>query len=605
MSKQQPALLSEEVEHLKGSKKKKRMVEKTITDDFDIGGKTSIANILRQFTNKGNAQNEGTKSPSKGKRRKTTANTLDVPTISSQELSADDNNNNNNDDQATPSATQKKKRRTKKKDDVVDIIRNNPNIDYAAQDSMISKNLKEKSIKLGSNNNNNSKDLDENMISIFDSLVGEKLNKNAVKVRNSKSLKSPIDNVNMLDSDLSNMGDFFLDKEDENGENDATLKPMRDFFHAFYSDKNKTDDEIKNDIFDTISHMISDKLAYPASDSDDSVQQISSNNNNNKKPLIMDSNNTASSVSQIVKNKSETTSPKKNGNKKAQNESKKNDAKKTTATTSSEGNGDSKQADDFEQELLNFFSYEADDKEEDKEFGKDSILYSFFNALLEEESNRDAIYRDYARTFLTNVSPPSFNKDATGKNTASADSEELYESLERVTQSYCARFLREARGMDYFERNCRRGRLCIVNIMGAIFPDSAHVNSSDDGFICREFLLPSQEEKCANGILPEQVQLCLVDNRLITYFHYIKNLKNNTTPKELLQNHCYKIDDIDGYAKEHCIFPMPGENKKKWTGIVDTFVKFSPNNYIYNVMDDPSGRKNVTLKCLVEQNLNF
>lgn len=166
--------------------------------------------------------------------------------------------------------------------------------------------------------------------------------------------------------------------------------------------------------------------------------------------------------------------------------------------------------------------------------------------------------------------------------------------------AYCQDFLREAKSNA--ERHCRRRKKCIFMLLATRYPDSIEDTKTEDGFVCREFLLPDQLEayKIDPTALPNEEQLCLGCNRLMTTFWYYNYLSKNEEPAELLQDHYNPIGQEGGYPSEYFIYPNPTESK--FTGISRPIIKFSKNTYVYakiKFVNDISG-KELTLKCVKE-----
>lgn len=163
---------------------------------------------------------------------------------------------------------------------------------------------------------------------------------------------------------------------------------------------------------------------------------------------------------------------------------------------------------------------------------------------------------------------------ASAAASATIGADEEFEDLEVCSRAYCAKFFREALGEKVGERPCRRARMCVFKLMAARYPDSASRAATDEGFVCREFLLPSQVETFAKSHdLPADRRMCLGCNRLFTNFYYHYYRSRDREPHFLLQDHTVLIDSPEEYASVHCIYPNPDQGK--WTGIVRPFVRFA------------------------------
>lgn len=164
--------------------------------------------------------------------------------------------------------------------------------------------------------------------------------------------------------------------------------------------------------------------------------------------------------------------------------------------------------------------------------------------------------------------------EAAEVSAAATSARERLADLEECGRAYCGDFLREPMGISYGERPCRRGGMCVFKLMAARYPDSAARDSTDEGFVCREFLLPSHVAEFAKSRnLPKQQRLCLGCNRLLTHFYYHYYRSRDREPKFLLQDHAIIVDSPGEYSSSDCIYPNPDEGK--WTGIVRPIVRYS------------------------------
>ncbi len=230
------------------------------------------------------------------------------------------------------------------------------------------------------------------------------------------------------------------------------------------------------------------------------------------------------------------------------------------------------------QSMKKYYSYEEEDKVSQLD-PRDEKTMQF---IYQQEMIRNRLYRDAVTELLSKA-----------KDLALSNPEE-------VNAEYCTRYLREP-DLDNNERACKKGEKCICLIMAGFQPDGCERALSDNGFICKEFLTPSQEQKYIinEEKYPKEQFLCLPDLRLTTNFRWNQNVKENIIPKESIQNHCYKVDVPGGYRSEKCISPLENSH---W-GITHHFLKWSTSDYNYNTFT-PEGEDRV-FKCLVEQNLCF
>ena len=120
--------------------------------------------------------------------------------------------------------------------------------------------------------------------------------------------------------------------------------------------------------------------------------------------------------------------------------------------------------------------------------------------------------------------PPSPHRslDATSTRMLSNVSDLLGETaissrdLEVVSKTHDDRYLRPA-NKETEERSCASADRCICKWI-AVF---RHGEESDNAFVCREYLLPSQEKAFLdNGDLPRTPQKCLLCSRYFTSYIY-------------------------------------------------------------------------------------
>ncbi len=169
--------------------------------------------------------------------------------------------------------------------------------------------------------------------------------------------------------------------------------------------------------------------------------------------------------------------------------------------------------------------------------------------------------------------------------------------LEEVDFGYSADFLRQPR---QGERLCSLGSRCIVMALAVNYPETVEGSQPGDGFICREWLVPTQNDAFRlDRVLPDDRQMCLLDNRLRTLHLYYANQYKHTEPLEAILTHRDKIDCAGGYRREACIYPTSRE--KKVDGIDRPFVKFCPGNYTFGRIK-VQGEK---IKCIRETRADF
>lgn len=188
--------------------------------------------------------------------------------------------------------------------------------------------------------------------------------------------------------------------------------------------------------------------------------------------------------------------------------------------------------------------------------------------------------------------------------------------LEKVTPSYCREFECQPlpNGEEIGERLCANREGCIGIIAYMKSPDSIEDSINGNGFICREFLLPSELQKWEiEKVLPEICGLCILCRRYESTNLFEIHAEENTSPQELIQDHWNSIsteNEIDGYSLENCLPPVQNRNSKsgpRKTGIELPILKFSKSDYIPQMRKrfDPRTKEFIEVKCFVERPLNF
>ena len=228
----------------------------------------------------------------------------------------------------------------------------------------------------------------------------------------------------------------------------------------------------------------------------------------------------------------------------------------------------------------NFFCF---DKNDDN-FGLVETDYLMLKNVLEEIKEKDSFYNEFGK------------RDFQEKT--SQDVLQLPE-LEICDFAYCAKFLREPE--NSFERPCRNEKRCIYKILASRSPVGIEDDCPEDGFVCKEFLLPSQLEIFEKTKrLPTERRLCLGCNRFSTYHWYLYYQQKRTQPIEILQDHQNPIDQNEGYCSSACIYMNP--DIKQFTGIVRPIVKFNKNNIIFASSKFQGSKKK---KCVIECNVKY
>ena len=219
--------------------------------------------------------------------------------------------------------------------------------------------------------------------------------------------------------------------------------------------------------------------------------------------------------------------------------------------------------------------------------------------------------------------------------------------LETCSRSYIADFLRAPAGPQYAERECVNGIKCICTSLSVPFPTlgsnlgghaarnvagngSAGVGASLErdngepiaahgedgsssskappnivgrhrhGFVCREFLKPSQNATLqSTGKLPPIIQPCVLCSRYATSTLYHRYMQQRgpgdpVMPIDLLHDHAVIINQDGEYSPSVCLLTTFPD--RPFTGIVKPFPGFNGNHYRYA----KTTAHGVDLPCVVE-----
>lgn len=158
-------------------------------------------------------------------------------------------------------------------------------------------------------------------------------------------------------------------------------------------------------------------------------------------------------------------------------------------------------------------------------------------------------------------------------------------SLETVSRSYARQFMREPLGEQYGERECTNGIRCVCNVLHGSLRYSYDGDRSKGGFVCREFLLPSemqQYRRLGSSALPCPPRPCyLCYLYQTTYLFNSNSMQKKESLGAVLQNF-------------RTIFGVPGEygtdrinlacviNHRSY-GIVAPFPAFDCRYYQYGL----------------------
>ncbi len=327
------------------------------------------------------------------------------------------------------------------------------------------------------------------------------------------------------------------------------IRPLEDWLLNYSSSNAKKLSDIKNEVVNTMHSIIENKEKDPANNVCNSTNVVKSKSGTFKKP-----------------------------------------SRRSQKQQSSEENKKKEEC----EEMKEFFKNDTNGEEFLMPSPSD---YKIFKDLEQKHKEMEIVFEDGGKSSIMQ------HKD---------EMELKLEDIEECSMVYCRDFLREPRGIKFGERKCRDGENCIFNIMAIRYPDSIDDTKTEDGFICREFLFPSQIEKWKKeSKLPDEQQLCLGCNRQRTTFWYYDYRRKGVEPFEILQDHWNPINDDKNdnnkteYPSQCCIYPNSTE--KNFDGIVRPFVKFCRSNYIYakvELINDVTGRK-IELKAVKETILQY
>ena len=198
--------------------------------------------------------------------------------------------------------------------------------------------------------------------------------------------------------------------------------------------------------------------------------------------------------------------------------------------------------------------------------------------LLDDQNvvDKDELYGENERALSNFIRlHPMLSLDATSDRMLSKVAEMIEESqieckeIEVVTKEHDDLFLRPAKS-EINERSCVNEEKCVCR-WTAIF---RHGENSDRAFVCREYLLPSQQKVMEEtGELPKTVGKCLICTRYFT--HYIYTLARNSpkfcpkkpiqlqafcnkisvpSPLDVAPSHASSIGTVDGYRASVMLF---------------------------------------------------
>jgi hypothetical protein len=178
--------------------------------------------------------------------------------------------------------------------------------------------------------------------------------------------------------------------------------------------------------------------------------------------------------------------------------------------------------------------------------------------------------------------------------------------LEVVTREYvCSQFLREPLGSPEFnERPCSNDYNCICSVLASSLRNVYEADRTKGGFVCREFLLPSQLETVRlNGSksLPEKRQFCYLCHLYQTSHQFFARRESASGGERMvvLQKFQTIFDKPGEYSSSQ--FNLASVLNHRSYGIVAPFPAFNAANYQYGLckVKSPDGAVH-TLRQMIE-----
>ena len=143
---------------------------------------------------------------------------------------------------------------------------------------------------------------------------------------------------------------------------------------------------------------------------------------------------------------------------------------------------------------------------------------------------------------------------------------------------YFPDFMRKGLGEELGERDCRNGESCYCAIKSANYPYVEDVKRRGRGFVCREFLLPSELDAWrVKRELPSRRSFCVFCEMFMITMEFDRMTKERVTPIKVLHRWAVRIGPRQFNAD--CMLPVRHEDR--WTGIVRPFPRMSANNYVF------------------------
>jgi len=171
-------------------------------------------------------------------------------------------------------------------------------------------------------------------------------------------------------------------------------------------------------------------------------------------------------------------------------------------------------------------------------------------------------------------------------------------SIEEVNRQYIQEFMRPP--FLQGERPCSRGDLCLCMTMAASYPSMSAPDGKGCGFVCKEFLLPSQLSTFkAHNKLPEHRYMCVICERAIVTAATYNHVQNRKEPQMPLHRFIVPIEGEKGYRRDQLLDITACGNRL--TGIVGPFPGLNPQNLVYSKLS-VEGR---IFNCIIESETDF
>lgn len=267
---------------------------------------------------------------------------------------------------------------------------------------------------------------------------------------------------------------------------------------------------------------------------------------------------------------------------------------------------------------------------QNEEFRQANEASLLANKMDQRANGKMAKKRDKRDESDTSTNPHAAYDIEIDRRPLTAPYEDTARSLPTLPRAYLAEFMRKGAGDHFGERECANGLKCICLTLSTTQPTlgsniggmAAHnvstggeygiggslsrelteplaarttgpdpmansiIGRHQNGFICREFLLPVQQAKFKrNGELPSMRGMCVICLRATVteiYHRYTQQAGPGEPhmPLEILQNYAVYIDQAEEYPHSACLATTFHE--RQFTGIVKPYVEFSRNHYVYS-----------------------